>query len=301
MSYDQPVGEECVNHPGYAVAGDCPVCGQALCATCLAAHEQDPERYCPAAVPARPEKPRRSPTLALGIIAGVLFLCVAGLVIAAVVYFNNQAASPANSLNAPMEQPGLPPPEVTPPPPPPLAPPPPAPAAVPAPPLSGTAREEAAKAVALQGKPGWVAVINWHQPDWSEVRVWIGPTRNDPRLSLSLVWDPNLRTYTLMDEGPVVQPPPATAPPVPASPAPAPAGPQPGRQAALAAALANDPGDEAKVVSHSRDWKQVTVDTGQPLQPLSHEYRFHWDDDSHQYILDHMGALGWRGGANNGE
>jgi hypothetical protein len=292
MSYDQPVVEECVNHPGYAAAGHCPRCGMPVCAVCLAAHQQDPAQYCPAALPFLPEKPRSSATLVLGIVAGVLFLGV--IVLAAVVYFNNQSPPPANSLSAPAEQPGLPPaPGFTPPPAPPLTPP--APAPVPAQPPSGTAREDAAKAVALQDKPGWVAVINSHQPDWSQVVVWIGPSRNDLRLSRSLTWDPNLRTYTIMDEGPVPQPPSTSLPPA-ATPAPAPAAnaPQPGEQAALSAALANDPGYEATVVKHSADWKKVTVDTGLPLQPLSHEYRFHWDDNSHQYIVDHMGPLGRR-------
>jgi hypothetical protein len=286
MSYGQPVLEDCVNHPGYAAAGTCPACGQVLCPVCLAAHAQDPERYCPAAVPPLPE-PRRS-TSVLGAVAWLLFLALAGLVIAGVVYYNRETAPPANTLAAP-EPSGPAPPSAAP-----LAPLTPAPPAPPA----GSAREEAAKEVALQGKPGWVAKINSHEPDWSQVVVWIGPAQNDLRLARTLTWEATVKAYSITQEGPVPQPPPTALPPAPA-PAPAtnapPAsGPAPGREAALRAALANDPGYEAKIVSHSADWKKVTVDTGLPLQPLSHEYRFHWDDSSQQYIVDRMGPLGRR-------
>jgi hypothetical protein len=232
----------------------------------------------------------------MGLIAAILALCIVALVVAGVVYSNHQNEPPANTLAAP-EPPGPPPPSSAPLAP--LAPP----ATAPAPPPSGTAREEAAQAVALQGKPGWAAVINSHEPDWSQVTVWIGPTKNDLRLARTLIWDPTLRAYALTQEGAVPQPPPTSLPPAPApapgptpAPAPAPAAnePQPDREAALNAALANDPGYEARVVAHSADWKKVTVDTGLPMQPLSHEYRFHWDDNSHQYILDRMGPLGRR-------
>ena len=293
MSYDQLPAQECANHPGYAAAGHCPRCGQPLCATCLAAHQQDPARYCPAPAPA---KPRNTLTIVLGVVAGVLLLCVVGLAIAGLAYFRAPATvapEAVNSLESPGGLPGFPaPPPGLAPPAAPLTPP----ATPPAPPPSGSAREQAAKAVALQDKPGWAAIINWRKPDWSEVRVWIGPTRNDLRLFRSLAWDPSLRAYVIMDEGPIPKPPSTTVPPAPAA-----GGPQPGEQAALDAALANDPGYVPTVVQHSADWKLVTVYTGPPLQKLANEYHFHWDDTLKQYVLDHMGPIGQGGGTPQGE
>jgi hypothetical protein len=287
MTYDEPPAQECANHPGYPAAGPCLRCGQLLCATCLAAHEQDPRRYCPG--PAPTERPRTTLAVVLGIVAGVLALCVVALIVAGVMYFRSGtvgAPEIANNLALPPALPGVPPPppQVTPP----------APLPPPNPPI-GSQREQAAKTVALQGKRGWVAVINWHQPDWSEVRVWIGPSKNDLRLVRSLSWDPSLRAYVIVDEGPIPKPPSKTTPP------PAATGPQPGEQAALDAALANDPGYVATVVKHSADWKQVTVYTGPPLQALANEYRFHWDDGLKQYVLDHMGPIGQGGGTPPGE
>lgn len=291
MTYDQSP-QECANHPGYAAAGYCPQCAQALCATCLEAHQQDPGRYCPAPT----ARPRNSTAIVLGVVAGVLLLCLIGLLVATIAYFRPRTMTGpeiVSEVEAPSVLPDLPPapPALLPPgtPAPPAAPSP-APPALP----SGSAREQAAKTVALQGKPGWTAVINWRQPDWSEVRVWIGPTARDLRLSRSLAWDPSLRAYVIMDEGPVPQPPSTRVPP-------APSGPQPGEQAALDAALANDPGYAAKVIRHSPDWKQVTVHTGPSRANLTNEYRFHWDDGLKQYVLDHMGAVGSGGGAPRGE
>lgn len=293
MAYDQmptSQAQECCNHPGYPAAGHCPRCGQLLCGTCLAAHQQDPARYCPGPPPAA-VPPRNSLTTVLWVVAAVLIVCAVMLIVAGVAYFRTKPASPpeeiSNSLGLPPEvvvPPATPEPALTPQPP----------EAPPTPPPSGSAREEAAKTVALQGKPGWVAVINWHQADWSEVRVWIGPSEKDLRLSRTLSWDPALRAYLLVDEGPVPKPPSKTTPP------PAASGPRPGEEAALDAALANDPGYVATVVKHSPDWKQVTVYTGPPLKPLTNEYRFHWDDGLRQYVLDYMGPIG-KGGQAQGE
>ncbi len=298
MSYDQPPAQECTNHPGYDAVGYCPLCGLPLCEACLAAHQQDPPRYCPG--PPQPAKEPRNPmATVLGVVVGVLVLCLLGLVIAAVVYFRSTPPAPpeaTNALEIPGSLPGLPPPDgLTPPPAPPLIPPEPPPAPPDVPP-SGSAREEAAKTVALQDKPGWVAVINWRKPDWSEVRIWIGPTKHDLRLSRSLAWDPSLRAYIIMDEGAIPRPPSTTVPPAPAA-----GGPQPGKQAAQDAALANDPGYVATIVKRSTDWKQVTVHTGPRLKPLANEYRFHWDDNVKQYVLDHMGPIGKGRGTPPGE
>lgn len=293
MAYDHippSQDQECANHPGYSAAGNCPRCGQLLCVTCLAAHEQDPARYCPGPPPSV-VGPRNPLTTVLWVVAVVLIVCVAALIVAGVAYFRTRSALPPAELSNSL---ALPPEMVVPPTPPEVAPAPRPPEVPPALPPAGSAREEAAKAVALQGKPGWVAVINWHQADWSEVRVWIGPSKTDLRLSRTLSWDPALRAYLLVDEGPVPKPPSKTTPP------PATSGPRPGEEAALDAALANDPGWVATVVKHSPDWKQVTVYTGAPFSPLTHEYRFHWDEDLKQYVLDYMGPIR-KGGQPQGE
>ncbi len=310
MAYDYfppSQDQECPNHPGYSAVGHCPRCGQLLCVTCLAAHQQDPAQYCDPWLayvrqdPARYHprlpggelrQPRNPLTTVLWVAAAVLVVCVVALVFAGVAYLRAKPVAPpveiANSL-------ALPPEVLEPPPSPEMAPASPPPAGPPAAlPPSGSAREQAAKAVALQGKPGWVAVINWHQADWSEVRVWIGPSAKDLRLSRTLSWDPALRAYLIVDEGPVPKPPSTTTPPA------ATRGPQPGEEAALDAALANDPGYVATVVKHSPDWKQATVYTGPPLKPLTNEYRFHWDDGLKQYVLDYMGPIG-KGGQPQGE
>lgn len=277
MSQEDAAPAECAYHPGYPAQGQCARCGQPLCATCLAAHEQDP-RYCP--TPSPPPPPRRPNTAAivLGVVAGVLLLCLIVVIAVAVIYYRSAQATPpvAVTNQLPPESPPTPP---EPPSPPAIVP-------EPAPPPSASSREQAALAVALADKPGWVGKVNWHKPDWSEVRVWIGPFENDLRLSRALWWDPSVQVYQIIDEGPVPKPPAQPSPP------PRPSGPQPGEKAAKAAALENDPGWVAKVVSHSSDWKKVTVWTGPPQSEFVYEYRFHWDDGLKQYVLDHVGPLG---------
>lgn len=293
MAYEQPPANECVNHPGYPVAGYCPRCGQALCLTCLEAHNQDPARYCPGPPAHLPATAPRNPLKTLLIVVSiVLCVCVVALLVGGIAYYHRSQAPPPVEVTNSLEEPPFPPGPTGPVAP--LTPPAVGPPAVPLPP-SGTDREQAARAVALQDKPGWVAVLNWHQADWSEVRVWIGPSKTDLRLSRALVWDPSLRAYVIMDEGPVTKPPSTTTP------RPSVGGPQPNEQAALDAALANDPGYVARVALHSADWKKVTVVTGPPLKPLANEYRFHWDDDLKQYVLDHMGPVGKSGGQPEGE
>jgi hypothetical protein len=111
--------------------------------------------------------------------------------------------------------------------------------------------------------------------------VWIGPSQKDMRLSRSLWWNSTDAVYEIQDEGLVAppSPPPASAP-------------KPGEKAAVAAALENDAGYVGKVMSHSGDWKQVTVWTGPPHSEFVNVYRFHWDDGMKQYILDHAGLVG---------
>jgi hypothetical protein len=188
----------------------------------------------------------------------VLVLCLTVLLVVA--YVTSRAAAPAPA-SVPAVAPDLGPPPVQ-------------------SPAATVSRETTALQTALADHYGWQGQVTWHQDDWSEARVSIGPSLSDLRLSRSLWWDQQQQGFRIIAEKPIAAP---TSPTAPVG---------PGQQAAAAAARQQDPGWVVRIIAHSNDWGTVTLWTGPPNSEFVNAYRFHWDTGLAQYVLDHAGTVG---------
>lgn len=321
-----PPPPQCAYHPDRAAVGYCSQCGQPTCAECFLPHGD--RRLCPVCVVSAPKPPPNTPALVFGIIAGALFLClVALLIVYGVTVRRARATEPASQLaegptsdygltapamqltppamelpgtsGIPLTAPGYMTPNLPPygggmppmmPPMPPLTPP----AAAPAPPPPPAPSSAGAISAALAGRPGWVGKVVSHSPDWKQVVVHVGPSQKDLRVARELVWVGGTNSFDILSEGPVQKaaPQPATPPSSSGGATLAPA-PKPSESAAKRAALADEPpGYQAKVISHSADWREVTIQTGPPQGPPSTMLRFHWDPGLKDYVLNYAGPPG---------
>jgi hypothetical protein len=300
MSYEDPTMPismapsvpPCAYHPDRPATGFCNQCGQAVCPDCDLPHGD--RRLCPVCAASAGKPAPNTVAIVLAVIAGALFICTVALGIA-LSGARNAALPPATpgaplagappegaltgpeeALTAPAFMPSAPPPM-------PLT----APSLPVTPPIPATsaARTPVAISTALTGQPGWVGKVVSHSRDWKSVTVNIGPSMKALTIARNLEWNTGLNGYDIMSQAPV-----------PAPAAPTPPAPKPSEKSVRAAALANEPsGYLAKVVSHSSDWKQATLYTGPPNGEWTSQYRFHWDDQEKQYILDELGKVGGTG------
>ena len=279
MSYEQPTPAECVHHPGYPAAGYCSQCGQPVCEACFQRHGE--VRLCPVCAASAPRPAPNTTLVVLGIIAGVLFVCLVVLLV--VMGGRSRTPQPlppppglARQLPPGMGMtPGLAPGEALP-----------APGAgagpVTPPKPTPPAGEQALLRAALEGKPGWVGVVKWHATDWSEARVSLGPSKSNLQLSRALWWNPDQQRYEIMDEGPAE----GTGGSSPQT------GPKPSQDTAEGAVLEQETaGWMVKVITHSPDWRQVTLYSGPSASEWVYQYRLHWDDKLAGYVTDHAGPV----------
>jgi len=257
----------CAYHPTVEEAGYCRQCGRPLCTSCLQAAQRAGGCYECVGAPV----PRRISTgLWIGLGLGCLALIIIAVIIAVVLLMQAgkriQGARPEQGMmNTEIEEvlPGF------------------EEASEPAveevfEEAVRVPGEEAALAFAHSRKPEWEAQVTYHEEDWSGVEVVIGPSSYDWRTWLALDWDPDASNYVLADEGPIGQ---VEQQPIAEEPEEdVPDIYRPGEQVALEAALMDTPDWVAKVVTHSSDWKQVTIWVGPPASEWATEITLQWND-----------------------
>lgn len=196
---------QCAYHPQVPAVGYCNNCGKAICAQCSV--QQTSRTVCPVCASSGSKPPLPRAVIILGVLSGVLFLCLVGLIVAGLLAASSEEQTVSLPVPAvvspqaevplvPSEQPDALIPE---------------PATAPLPPLEQPittpqetlSREELAIQAALYDQPEWVGVVKSHTANWDEAVVWLGPSASDLRLSRALAWMPEEKQYEVMAEGPV--------------------------------------------------------------------------------------------------
>ena len=137
--------------------------------------------------------------------------------------------------------------------------------------------EAAAKREALAKHPSWVAKIMYRSPDWTRVKVWIGPPASEFVSELVLQWNSSRGRYDVQRARAIPE---------------EPVGPRPSRDGAIAAARSSAGPDGYaiyRVESHNGDWTRATILFGGEASEFDTYVTVQWTGSGYE-VVD-MGPL----------